>query len=104
MKKILLLSALVINSYLLQAQNNSQSLTKKTTQHWSLSTSVGYINVSNPGLYQLKLQSNVWSSINVNYTLKKWSFGVWTGANYWTNGKQPDLRLGLTTTYTIIKW
>ena len=37
MKKILLLSALVINSYLLQAQN-SQSLTKKNTQHWSLST------------------------------------------------------------------
>jgi hypothetical protein len=103
MKKVLLVLIILINVNLSQAQQNSiESI--QPIQSWSLSTSVGYINVSNPGLHQLKLQSNVWSSINVNYSSKKWSFGTWVGANYWMNGKQPDFRLGLTTTYTIIKW
>ena len=100
MKKILLLTFVILNTYLLQAQDSIN----KPIQHWALSTSIGYINVSNTGLYQLKFQSNTWSSININYSAKKWSFGAWAGANYWIDGRQPDLRLGLTTTYTIIKW
>lgn len=72
---------------------------KTKPQPWSLSTSLGYINVAAP--YS---GSNIWSSLNINYNVKKWSFGTWIGGNYWVKGKQPDFRVGISTNYTIKKW
>ena len=101
MKKIVLAIAFALLSNLGISQCCKDS--KKVTQPWALSTSLGYINVSNttPGP---RYQSNAWGSLNISYSTRKWTFGAWAGANYWVNGKQPDLRLGVTTTYTIKKW
>lgn len=68
-------------------------------QPWSLSTSLGYINIPQPNL-----GNNVWGSVNIGYSKKNWNMTFWTGTNYWIEGRQPDLRIGLSTTYTIIKW
>lgn len=92
MKKITLILLYVVISL------TAFSQTKKP-QPWSLSTSVGYINVISP--YS---GSNVWTSVNVGYSVKKWSFVTWVGGNYWVKGKQPDFRVGVSTNYTIKKW
>ena len=62
------------------------------------------INVSNIKSAGPRYQSNGWSSLCVSYSVQKWSFATWAGANYYINGKQPDFRLGFTITYTIKKW
>jgi len=90
MKKIIILLICLVTALSSSAQK---------PQRWTLSTSVGYINVIKP--YS---GSNVWSSLNINYNVKKWSFGAWVGCNYWINGKQPDFRVGISTNYTIKKW
>ena len=101
MKKLLLV-VLLLGCSFLYAQSSTNNTFKLNKQRWSLSANVGYINVSNtPGT---RYQSNGWTSLCVNYNIQKWSFGTWTGANYWVNGKQADLRSGFTVTYTIKKW
>ena len=92
MKKLTILLIFLISSLITFSQTSKP-------QRWALSTSVGYINVVKP--YS---GSNVWSSLNINYSVKKWSFGAWAGCNYWINGKQPDFRVGISTNYTIKKW
>ena len=86
----------VIACLMLMATSFSQ---KPKQQRWVLSTSIGYINVLSP--YS---GSNVWSSVNIGYNVKKWSFVTWAGCNYWVKGKQPDFRVGISTNYTIKKW
>lgn len=73
-------------------------------KNWALSASVGYINVSTIKQPVSRYQSNTWTSLNINYSTSKWSFGGWAGANYWIDSKQPDLRLGFSVTRTIKKW
>jgi len=101
MKKFILLAAFALISNLGISQCCKDS--KKVNQPWALSTSLGYINVSNTTIGP-RYQSNAWGSLNISYSTNRWTFGAWAGANYWVNGKQPDLRLGVTTTYTIKKW
>lgn len=101
MKKLLLVVLLLSCSFL-YAQSSTNTAFKLNKQRWSLSANAGYINVSNtPGA---RYQSNGWTSLCINYSIQKWSFGTWTGANYWIDGKQADLRSGFTVTYTIKKW
>lgn len=92
MKKLIILIVCAVLSLTASAQ-------KIKPQRWSLSTSLGYINVAVP--YS---GSNVWTSVNIGYGVKKWSFGAWAGCNYWVKGKQPDFRVGISTNYTIKKW
>ena len=92
MKKLIILIVCAVLSLTASAQ-------KSKPQRWSLSTSLGYINVAVP--YS---GSNVWTSVNIGYGVKKWSFGAWAGCNYWVKGKQPDFRVGISTNYTIKKW
>ena len=66
---------------------------------FSISSTMGYINIPSPNL-----GNNVWVSGNLGYSKKNWNFVFWTGANYWIEGRQPDLRLGISTTYTWFKW
>lgn len=66
---------------------------------WSLSTGIGYINIAQPNL-----GNNVWGSVNLSYSKKNWNVTLWTGSNFWIEGRQPDLRIGLSTSYTILKW
>jgi hypothetical protein len=73
-------------------------------KNWSLSSSVGYVNVSTIKQPIVRYQSNIWGSLNINYSTSKWSYGGWVGTNYWVNGKQPDLRGGFSITRTIKKW
>ena len=73
-------------------------------KNWSLSATVGYINVSTIKEPVSRYQSNTWTSLNINYSTNKWSFGGWAGTNYWIDSKQPDLRLGFSVTRTIKKW
>jgi len=101
MKKLILSISFALLSNL--AISQSYKGLEKISQPWALSTSLGYINVSGP-INELKYQSNTWASLNLSYSTNKWTFGAWTGANYWINGKQPDFRIGITTTYTIKKW
>jgi hypothetical protein len=101
MKKFILLAAFALISNLGISQCCKDS--KKVNQPWALSASLGYISVSNTTIGP-RYQSNTWGSFNISYSTRKWTFGAWAGANYWVNGKQPDLRLGVTTTYTIKKW
>jgi hypothetical protein len=82
------------------SQNDSLYI-KETSEakSWSVSTTVGYINIPNPNL-----GNNVWGSVNLGYTKNNWNFTLWSGTNYWIDEKKPDLRLGISTTYTIFKW
>jgi len=66
---------------------------------WSLSTGIGYINITQPSL-----GNNVWGSVNLSYSKNNWNVTLWTGSNFWIEGRQPDLRIGLSTSYTILKW
>jgi hypothetical protein len=100
MKKLLLITLLSLGCSFLY----SQTLPNIKKQHWVLSASAGYINVSNIRPAGPTYQSNGWSSLNLNYNIKKWSFGTWAGANYYINGNQPDFRFGISVTYTIKKW
>ena len=102
MKKFILLAAFALISNLGISQCCRDS--KKVNQPWSLSASVGYINVSTIKQPVSIYQSNSWTSLNINYSTSKWSFGGWAGANYWIDSKQPDLRLGFSVTCTIKKW
>ena len=104
MKKLLLIALMLLGSSLAYTQTTNCESFKAKKQHWALSASAGYINVSNVRPMGAVYQSNGWSSLNLNYNIQKWSFGTWAGANYYINGKQPDLRLGFTVTYTIMKW
>ena len=99
MKKIITGIIFTLFSYIVYSQCPPKSL-----KPWVLSTSAGYINVSNIRPAGPTYQSNGWSSLNLNYNIKKWSFGTWAGANYYINGKQPDFRFGISVTYTIKKW
>jgi len=99
MKKIIVCIILTLFSY----TSFTQICTPKP-KNWSLSASVGYINVSTIRQPVLRYQSNSWTSLNINYSTSKWSFGGWAGANYWIDSKQPDLRLGFSVTRTIKKW
>ena len=99
MKKIIACITLTLFSY----TSFTQICTTKL-KPWSLSASVGYINVSTIKQPISRYQSNTWTSLNINYSTSKWSFGGWTGANYWIDSKQPDLRLGFSVTRTIKKW
>lgn len=94
---------LLLLSFLLAAFSFAQICTPKP-KPWSLSASVGYINVSTIKQPVSIYQSNSWTSLNINYSTSKWSFGGWAGANYWIDSKQPDLRLGFSITRTIKKW
>ena len=100
MKKLLLITLLSLGCSFLY----SQTLPNIKKQHWALSASAGYINVSNIRPAGPTYQSNGWSSLNINYNMQKWSFGTWAGANYYINGNQPDFRFGFSVTYTIKKW
>ena len=104
MKKLLLVALLLFLSCFCYAQTTHCESFKVKEQRWALSTTAGYINVSNFRPAGAAYQSNVWSSLNLNYSVRKWSFGTWAGANYYTNGKQPDFRFGVTVNYTIKKW
>ena len=99
MKKIIVCIILTLFSYI----SFTQICTPKP-KPWSLSGSVGYINVSTLKNPVSRYQSNTWTSLNINYSTSKWSFGGWAGANYWIDSKQPDLRLGFSITRTIKKW
>ena len=99
MKKIIACITLTLFSY----TSFTQICTTKL-KPWSLSASVGYINVSTIKQPISRYQSNTWTSLNINYSTSKWSFGGWVGANYWIDSKQPDLRLGFSITRTIKKW
>ena len=99
MKKIIACITLTLFSY----TSFTQICTTKL-KPWSLSASVGYINVSTIKQPISRYQSNTWTSLNISYSTSKWSFGGWTGANYWIDSKQPDLRLGFSVTRTIKKW
>ena len=98
-KKIITCIILTLFSYTVYGQ-----CTPKSLKPWVLSTSVGYVNVSNIKPKGTTYQSNGWSSLNLNYNIKNWSFGTWAGANYYINGNQPDLRFGISITYTIKRW
>ena len=98
MKKIITCIILTLFSYTVYGQCTPKP------KNWALSTSVGYINVSTIKQPVSRYQSNTWTSLNINYSTSKWSFGGWAGANYWIVPKQPDLRLGFSVTRTIKKW
>lgn len=105
MKKLLFVLSLIV-TLSLSAQTTEHSCCKETSKNleikpknWSLGVSAGYINIPVPNL-----GNNVWGSANIGYSKKNWSLTAWCGANYWVTGRQPDLRLGLTTSYTIFKW
>lgn len=104
MKKLLLITLLSLGCSFLYSQTNDCETFKIKKQHWALSASAGYINVSNIRPAGPTYQSNGWSSLNINYNIQKWSFGTWAGANYYINGNQPDFRFGISVTYTIKKW
>lgn len=101
MRKIILMMIFIFSvTATLIAQENKDNRKKEDKQkNWSLSLSSGYINIPSPNL-----GNNIWGSANIGYSKNKWSFVLWAGSNYWIEGKQPDLRLGITTTYTILKW
>ena len=103
MKKLLLVALLFLSCFCYAQTTHCESF-KAKEQRWALSTTAGYINVSNFRPVGAAYQSNVWSSLNLNYSVRKWSFGTWAGANYYTNGNQPDFRFGVTVNYTIKKW
>ena len=104
MRKLLtmLAMALSIASY---SQTDSLKIKQQKCENkpnlkgWSLSTSLGYINIPQPNL-----GNNVWGSVNLGYSKKNWNVTLWTGTNFWIEGRQPDLRIGVSTTYTILKW
>ena len=75
------------------------TLKPKKSKDWSLGYSLGYINIPRP-----YIGDNVWTSLNLGYTKKNINVTMWGGLNYWVNEKQPDLRLGVTATYNILKW
>jgi hypothetical protein len=104
MKKLLLITVLFLSYSFAYSQTTQCESFKTKPQHWALSASAGYINVSNVRPAGPVYQSNGWSSLNLNYNIQNWSFGSWAGANYYINGKQPDIRMGVTVTYTIKKW
>lgn len=99
MKKTLLSILLVLMSYISFTQ-----VCKPTLKPWSLSSTVGYTNFSTVKHPILRSQSNIWATLNINYSTNKWSYGTWGGYNYWLNEKTPDLRFGLSITRTITKW
>ena len=100
MKKIIACIILTLFSYI----SFTQVCCTPKPKSWSLSGSIGYINVSTIKQPVSRYQSNTWTSLNINYSTSKWSFGGWAGANYWIDSKQPDLRLGFSITRTIKKW
>ena len=104
MKKLLLIILLSLGCSFLYSQTLPNEAFKIKKQPWALSSNAGYINVSNIKPAGPRYQSNGWSSLCVSYSVQKWSFATWAGANYYINGKQPDFRLGFTITYTIKKW
>lgn len=69
------------------------------SKDWSLSASLGYIGIPVPNI-----SNNVWGSVNLGYSKKNWNVTLWTGGNYWVDERKPDLRIGLSTTYTLLKW
>lgn len=71
----------------------------KHSKDWSLGTSLGYINITKPSL-----GNNIWGSVNLSYSKKRWNITLWAGSNIWIEGKQPDLRVGVSTNYTVLKW
>jgi hypothetical protein len=76
MKKILLVALLFLSCFC-YAQTTPCESFKTKEQRWALSTTAGYINVSNFRPVGAAYQSNVWSSLNLNYSVQKWSFGTW---------------------------
>ena len=94
---------LLLLSFFAATFSFTQTCTPKP-KNWSLSSSVGYVNVSTIKQPIVRYQSNIWGSLNINYSTNKWSFGGWAGTNYWIDSKQPDLRLGFSVTRTIKKW
>jgi len=68
-------------------------------KNWSLSGSTGFVTIPTPNL-----GNNIWGSVNLGYSKNNWSSSFWVGSNYWIEGRQPDLRLGISTTYTFLKW
>jgi hypothetical protein len=72
---------------------------KYKPKNWSLSSSTGFITIPTPNL-----GNNIWGSVNLGYSKNNWSSSFWVGSNYWIEGRQPDLRLGISTTYTFLKW
>jgi hypothetical protein len=103
MKKLLLVALLFLSCFCYTQTISCESF-KAKPKNWSLSTSIGYINVSTIKKPVSRYQSNTWTSLNINYSTSKWSFGGWAGANYWIDSKQPDLRLGFSVTRTLKKW
>ena len=77
----------------------SETLKTERIKPFSLSTTAGYITIPQPNL-----GNNVWCSANLGWNRKNWNITVWAGTNYWIEGRQPDLRLGVSTTYTWFKW
>lgn len=103
---ILVLLAMVITSTIWSQQSQTNRYLETNNPRierqplgFSLSSTVGFITIPQPNL-----GNNLWCSANLGYSKKNWNFTVWTGANYWIEGKQPDLRLGLSASYNWIKW
>lgn len=100
---ILIVSIIATTSAFSQAKydksKESPVVNTSVPTNWSLSVTSGYINIPAPNL-----GNNVWVSSNISYSIKAWSITGWVGTNYWIEGRQPDLRLGISTTYTILKW
>ena len=104
MKNLILIASLIMSTSVFSQAKYEQSKASPITNtsiptKWSLSVTSGYINIPTPNL-----GNNVWASSNISYSIKKWSITGWVGTNYWIEGRQPDLRLGVSTTYTILKW
>lgn len=72
---------------------------RENPKNWSLSASLGYIGIPVPNT-----SNNVWGSVNLGYSKRNWNVTLWTGTNFWIEGRQPDLRIGVSTTYTLLKW
>ena len=106
LKKIIFVILAVMISYSVYSQQSlkncldtGKTLKAKQAKPFSLSTTAGYITIPQPNL-----GNNMWCSANLGWNRKNWNITVWAGTNYWIEGRQPDLRLGVSTTYTWFKW
>jgi len=81
------------------SSNNNKPQLIGESKKFSFSSTAGYITIPQPNL-----GNNLWCSANLGYSKKNWNVTVWAGTNYWIEGRQPDLRLGISTSYTWIKW
>ena len=104
MKILLVVVTLLLSSISYSQEEDGNALyqkedVSKATKGWSLSATTGYITIPTPSF-----GNNVWGSVNLGYSKKNWNVTLWGGSNYWIEGRQPDVRLGLSTSYTFLKW